>query len=232
VVVGTAPPNPGAVWTGGGAVAHTTGRVFFTTSAGAPGWCSGAAVTSANRSVVVTAGHCLKHGGWSTKVAFVPGYRNGMAPHGTWTSSKLMAPPQWVSTEAVAFDLGAAVLNPLDGRRLTDVVGGHGVAFNQARGELMHAFGYPAQSPYTGDQLVYCSGKVLVDWGHTDAHGMNCTMTAGSDGGPWFLRFAEDSGTGVLNSVTSFQVRTATGLVCGPYFGAEAQNLYNAAQAA
>ncbi|NUR89092.1 MAG: peptidase, partial [Nonomuraea sp.] len=54
--------SPGAPWTAGGAVVKTTGRIFFTYQ-GRSASCSGSAVTSANKSVVLTAGHCVKMGG-------------------------------------------------------------------------------------------------------------------------------------------------------------------------
>src|SRR4051794_32412267 len=57
-------PQIGADWTGGGKVTHTVGRVFFTFQ-GATASCSGDAVTSANASTVITAGHCVRlEGSW------------------------------------------------------------------------------------------------------------------------------------------------------------------------
>ena len=62
--------------------------------------------------------------------------------------------------------------------------------------------------------------------------GMTCNMTGGASGGPWFAQFAESSGTGRQNSVNSFKYSFTPTWMFGPYFGADAQNLYNAAQAA
>lgn len=47
-------PNSGGQWTGGGAVVNTAGRVFFSYQ-GRTASCSGNAVTSANKSTVITA---------------------------------------------------------------------------------------------------------------------------------------------------------------------------------
>jgi hypothetical protein len=139
--------NGGSAWTGGGAVTRTAGRVFFTFN-GRRASCSGDAVTSANKSTVLTAGHCVKlEGKFHTDWVFVPAYDNGNAPFGTWTARQTMATPQWVASEDINFDVGAAVVNPLGGQRLTDVVGAQGVAFNQARGQSMYAFGFPAAAP-------------------------------------------------------------------------------------
>jgi V8-like Glu-specific endopeptidase len=225
-------PNGGAAWTGGGAVTHTAGRVFFTYQ-GRPASCSGDAVTSTNKSTVITAGHCVKLDGvFHTNWAFVPGYDNGNAPYGTWTARATMATPQWVASEDINYDVGAAVVNQLDGQSLTDVVGSQGIAFNQARGQNMYAFGYPAAAPYDGTKLIYCSGQVFDDFLLSQDIGMACDQTGGASGGPWFLSFDEPAGTGLQNSVNSFKYNFFAGWMFGPYFGTDAQNLYNAAQAA
>jgi len=224
-------PSGGGEWTGGGKVVSTAGRVFFTYQ-GRRASCSGNAVTSGNKSTVITAGHCVKlDGAFHTDWAFVPAYDNGNAPYGTWTARATMATPQWVASEDINYDVGAAVVNQLNGRNLTDVVGGQGVAFNQARGQDMYAFGWPAASPYDGTKMIYCSGatfNALI----SDGLGMTCDMTGGSSGGPWFQRFDEAAGTGLVNSVNSYKINFIPTWMFGPYFGADAQNLYNQAQAA
>jgi len=223
-------PNGGAAWTGGGAVTKTAGRVFFTYQ-GRTASCSGDAVTSANKSTVITAGHCVKLGGaFHTNWVFVPGYNNGNAPYGTWTARLTNATPQWVASEDINYDVGAAVVNQLNGQSLTDVVGSQGIAFNQARGQNMYSFGYPAEAPYDGTKLIYCSGKVFNDFLLSQDIGMTCNQTGGASGGPWFLSFNEAAGTGIQNSVNSFKYNFISTWMFGPYFGTDAQNLYNTAQ--
>ncbi|GAA0581330.1 peptidase [Kribbella sandramycini] len=226
----TAFPSGGAPWTGGGKIVSTEGRVFFTYT-GRTASCSGTAVTSGNKSTVITAGHCVKlEGAFHTNWVFVPAYNNGATPYGTWTAKKTYATAQWVASEDINYDVGAAVVNPLNGQNLTDVVGGQGVAFNQARGQNMYAFGYPAAAPYDGSKLIYCSGKVfnaLI----SDGLGMTCDMTGGSSGGGWFLQFNEAAGTGIVNSVNSYKINFIPTWMFGPYFGADAQSVYNTAQA-
>ncbi|MGH3657950.1 MAG: trypsin-like serine peptidase [Micromonosporaceae bacterium] len=225
-------PHPGGEWTGGGAITKTAGRVFFSYQ-GRTASCSGNAVNSQNKSTVITAGHCVKlEGAWHTNWMFVPGYSNGSEPHGRWTAAKTMATPQWGASEDINYDVGAAVVNPLGGQSLTDVVGGQGIAFNQARGQDMYSFGWPAADPYDGTKMIYCSGTVIDDFLLTQGIGMNCDMTGGSSGGPWFLSFSESSGTGIQNSVNSFKYNFLPNYMFGPYFGSDAQNLYNQAQAA
>lgn len=224
-------PNGGGAWTGGGAVVKTAGRVFFTFN-GQNASCSGNAVSSGNKSTVITAGHCVKYqGSWHTNWAFVPAYDNGSEPYGKWTAKSTMSTPQWVASEDINYDVGAAVVNQLNGQSLTDVVGAQGIGFNQARRQAMYSFGYPAADPYDGTKLIYCSGTVFDDFFLSNDLAMACDMTGGSSGGPWFLTFNEGSGTGILNSVNSFGYTFLPGYMFGPYFGAEAQELYNRAQA-
>ncbi|MFD8496800.1 trypsin-like serine peptidase [Amycolatopsis sp. NPDC059657] len=223
-------PNGGGAWTGSGKITQTAGRVFFTMQ-GRKASCSGDAVTSTNGSVVVTAGHCVKYqGAFHTDWVFVPGYNNGNAPYGQWAAKTTLTTPQWQASEDMNYDVGIGVVNQLNGQRLTDVVGAQGIAFNQARNQSMYTFGYPAAAPYDGTKLIYCSGSTITDFLLTKDHGMSCNMTGGSSGGPWFLNFNEATGTGIQASVNSFGYVFLPNYMFGPYFGTDAQNLYNKAQ--
>ncbi|MEV0230673.1 peptidase [Nonomuraea sp. NPDC050786] len=231
--VAAVPNSPGLRWTDGGAVVRTTGRVFFTTADGNNASCSGSAVTSANESVVMTAGHCVKLDGASHRNwVFVPGFDNGRRPFGTWVATRLLTTQQWNAREDINFDVAAAVVAPLQGRTLTDVVGGQGVAFNQPRGRQMFSFGYPAAAPFDGSRLIYCSGRTFNDTVMTTDQGLRCNMTGGASGGPWFQSFNESTGLGMLNSVNSFKYNFAPDFMFGPFFGNEAMAVYQAAQRA
>ncbi|MEV0589993.1 trypsin-like serine peptidase [Nonomuraea cavernae] len=225
------PNSPGLRWTDGGAVVRTVGRVFFTTAQGRNSSCSGTAVTSANESVVMTAGHCVKlNGAFHRNWVFVPAFDNGRRPFGTWVASRLLTTQQWNVREDINFDVAAAVVAPLQGRTLTDVVGGQGVAFNQPRQRQMFSFGYPAAAPFDGSALIYCSGRAFDDTVMTRDLGLRCNMTGGSSGGPWFQGFDESTGLGWLNSVNSFKYNFAPDFMFGPFFGNEAMAVYQAAQ--
>ncbi|MBC2875460.1 MULTISPECIES: trypsin-like serine peptidase [Streptomyces] len=223
-------PQAGGPWTGGGAVVKTSGRVFFTMQ-GRTASCSGDAVTSGNGSTVLTAGHCVKYqGNWHTNWTFVPGYHDGQAPYGTWAATKTLSTPQWTASEDMNNDIGAAVVGPLDGKRLTDVVGGQGLDFNGGYNKPMYSFGFPAASPYDGTKLIHCSGNTTKDFLLTKDHGLSCNMTGGSSGGPWFTSFDESTGTGLQASVNSFGYTFLPNTMFGPYFGDVAKTLYDQAQ--
>ncbi|MBL1084500.1 peptidase [Streptomyces actinomycinicus] len=224
-------PQAGGAWTGGGAVAATSGRVFFTFQ-GRTASCTGNAVTSQNASTVITAGHCVKYqGSWHTNWVFVPGYDNGKAPYGQWAAAKTLTTPQWEASEDMNNDVGAAVVSPLNGRTLTSVVGAQGIQFNGGYNKPMYSFGFPAASPYDGTKLIYCSGNSSKDFLFTQDHGLACNMTGGSSGGPWFTGFNEATGTGLQVSVNSFGYVFLPNRMFGPYFGDVAKALYDKAQA-
>ncbi|UQI45045.1 peptidase [Streptomyces sp. HU2014] len=219
-------PQPGGAWTGGGAVVKTSGRVFFTLGDRTAS-CSGDAVTSQNGSTVITAGHCVKYqGAWHTNWTFVPAYQDGQAPYGTWSAAKTASTPQWVASEDINYDVGTAVVAPLDGKRLADVVGAQGLQFNGAYNQEMYAFGFPAAAPYDGKRLIYCSGKTAKDFLFSKDHGMACNMTGGSSGGPWFASFDEATGSGLQASVNSFGYTFLPNRMFGPFFGNEVKSLY------
>lgn len=224
------PLETGAPWSGGGEVEKTAGRVFFTFD-GRPASCSGNAVTSDNESTVITAGHCVKmEGSWHKDWVFVPGYHDGEAPYGKWNAAKTLTTPQWEADEDLNYDVGAAVVKPLNGRKLTETVGGQGLAFNSGYSQPMYAFGYPAADPYDGEKLVHCAGTSFRDVLLTQDHALSCDMTGGSSGGPWFTEFDEASGSGLQASVNSFGYTFLPDTMFGPYFGDDARQLYEKAQ--
>ncbi len=225
-------PDPGSAWRGGGAAVRTTGKVFF--SLGQDDYvCSGSAVSSPDRSTVLTAGHCVydpETATTATNWAFVPAYATGKAPYGVFPARRLAAPAGWRTAQDFDVDFAFADVGPNGaGAALTDAVGGQPVAFNTARGGLLHAFGYPAASPWTGQALVHCSGTVVQDTsGGSQDQGMACSMTPGSSGGPWFAGYSSRTGRGTLVSVTSFSYSDRPGVLWGPYLGTTAKALYDA----
>ncbi|MGW0389474.1 trypsin-like serine peptidase [Streptomyces sp. NPDC003042] len=228
----TAFPQAGGAWTAGGAVVKTSGRVFFTMGDRTAS-CSGDSVTSANGSTVVTAGHCVKYqGAWHTNWVFVPAYANGNAPYGQWSATKTFATDQWAASEDMNMDVGLAVVAPLNGQKLSQVVGAQGILFNGGYSKKMYSFGFPAASPYDGTKLVYCSGNSGRDFLLTKDHSLACNMTGGSSGGPWFQDFNEATGLGTQVSVNSFGYTFLPNRMFGPYFGNEAKAAYDKAQTA
>jgi hypothetical protein len=223
-----------ARWAGGGAVARTTGRVFFTLD-GTDYSCSGSTVDSANADVVMTAAHCVSDGdgGWATNWIFVPGYRDGQAPYGRYPARTYFTASQWRTGADEDDDVAFVAVNParVHGveRRVVDAVGGQRISFgDRAATEVL--FGYPAEPPYDGRRLDYCDGPLSPDpFGSAD-EGMPCTMTEGGSGGPWFSGFDPVTGLGTITGVTAFRYAGDALTLYSTDLGSVARSLYEQAE--
>lgn len=205
----------------------THGKVFFTLG-GSDYVCSGTALLSANKSVVWTAGHCVNEGpgDFATNWAFVPAYKDGATPLGIYAASNLFTSAAWGNGGDFSYDVGAAVVSPVDGTALTDRVGGRGIAFNGPRSQTYVSYGYPAAPPFTGERLWTCTSPLQTS--DTDASpptlGIGCDMTGGSSGGGWIAG-------GDVVSVNSYGYSNQPNVMYGPYLDNVAQAVYTAAAA-
>jgi V8-like Glu-specific endopeptidase len=201
---------------------RTQGKVFFNQGGGSY-VCSATTVNSATKRVIFTAGHCLvDERQASYNVAFVPGYKNGARPYGTFVATKLYSINGWINNRDFSYDIAAAVIG--GSRKVGQVVGTRGIKFNLPRQQNFVSFGYPAASPFNGQQLYKCpspykgqdrSGNPRPQW-------ITCNMTGGSSGGGWIVQNA------YLNSVNSYGYDSQPNRMYGPYFGSAAAGLYNA----
>ncbi|MCT9933949.1 hypothetical protein N5079_27430 [Planotetraspora sp. A-T 1434] len=224
----------GSQWDAGGSVTRTTGRVFLSMN-GVDFVCSASAVRSANRDVVVTAGHCVKDGSgpWAENWTFIPGYQDGRQPYGTFSARRMFVPGPWSRGGDDDYDVGMVAVTSQGGSHLADAVGGQQIGFAPRRGLRTYGFGFPADAPYDGEHLLYCAGVVHGDpQGQTRDQGLRCDLTAGASGGPWLSDFDPATGRGTLTSVSSFKYSNDHGTMYGPYFGATARDLFRLAERA
>jgi hypothetical protein len=201
------------------------GKVFF--SDGPVNYmCSGTALTSGNQSVVWTAGHCVNQGpgAFYTNWAFVPGYKDGTRPYGTWTARTLLTTAEWRQSGDFGYDFGAAVVSTNAGATLTATVGSRDAGFDQTAEQHYLLHGYPVGPPFSGGKLFICESDLgLRDTSTNPATmGIGCDMTGGSSGGGWVV------GNTVL-SVISYGYTYQPDVLYGPYQGAVAQQLYASA---
>jgi len=235
--VGTVPPTPGPSESGTAAGPspkaqqivdptkypyRTQGKLFFRWKGGTY-VCSATVVNTPSKRVIFSAGHCAVDGGvWSTNVAFVPGYHNGVRPYGTFVATKLYSPNAWINDENFSYDMSAAVLGGT--QRVANAVGSRGIRWNLARQQTFVSYGYPAGSPFDGEKLWSCPSPFRgLDW-FSDSprtQWITCSMTGGSSGGGWIIQNA------YLNSVNSYGYDGEPNRMYGPYFGTAAANLYN-----
>jgi hypothetical protein len=230
----------GVPWAGGGAVARTTGRVFFTLD-NEKFSCSGSAVASENQDVVMTAAHCVSDGAghWATHWTFVPGYTDGREPYGSYPARTYYVPAQWSSGADEDDDVAFVVVGPAltgTGRahevreRVGQAVGGQPIEFGD-RDAAEAVFGYPSEPPYTGQRLDYCEGTLQPDPFGTPDEGIACAMTEGGSGGPWLSDFDPRTGTGVITGVTTFRYSGQDRILYSAGLGPVAEALYERASA-
>lgn len=199
---------------------RTVGTLFFTIN-GAGYRCSASVI---NRRVVLTAGHCVHSGngastGWYSNWVFVPAYRNGDAPFGTWNRWTLAATtPTW-------FSGGGGVPNAADYAMLTfadqplttggspvklgNVTGWLGWQTLSLNGNHTTKLGYPCNLDSCGimqsvtRQSFRPTSPNNVEYG-SDAGG-------GSSGGPWVQNFQTlPSGGGTGSNTGSNRVVAVT----------------------
>jgi V8-like Glu-specific endopeptidase len=238
----------GARWTEGGAVTRTTGRVFFTLD-GTGYSCSGSTVDSANADVVITAAHCVSdgRGKWATHWIFVPGYDDGHEPYGSYPARAFFAASGWQHGADENDDVAFVAAGPANGGsggsggmgfdrkqvrlHVVDVVGGQQIQFGP-RAATAVLFGYPSVGQYHGRYLDYCDGALSPDpYGSPDA-GIECTMTEGASGGPWFSGFDPLTGLGTITGVTTFRYSGSGVTLYSVDLGSVARTLYDQAQRA
>lgn len=203
------------------------GRVFVK-QGNLRGYCSGTAIDSPTRQLVLTAGHCVNNGHeggrtvWSQYLEFVPALTAGKAPFGAFVAKRgaVYAPPQWTRGGNPDFDLGAFLTHPNKrGLNVADAVGGGAtIALGLPRRQSFTTYGYPGNvkrmqgcsSPYAGDD------RLSFPLPGPPTMGIRCHWAPGASGGAWLI----EGGTEIdgLNSYLYLGNRSHT---FGPYFAQE-----------
>ncbi len=204
------------------------GRIFIRRG-DLSGYCSGTAIDSPTRQLVLTAGHCINSGReqgeaavWSDFLQFVPAYSAGRAPFGSFVArrSKLLAAQQWTNHGNPDFDLGAFLTLPnAQGLNLADAVGGGAaIVTDVSRHQTFRTFGYPGRvtrmqgctSPYVGDDLL------SNPFPGPPTLGIRCRWAPGASGGGWTI------GDGTqINGLSAYVHANNRSRTFGPYFGTE-----------
>jgi hypothetical protein len=210
---------------------RVNGAIFISEGAGIGfGRCSGTSVVSPNESVVITAGHCVYDEGiWADrKWVFVPGYRHGERPFGTFTAHWLGTTPAWHAHENENFDVGAAVVGRNEkGQTLAAAVGADRLKTGLSPNQTFDVYGYPVEKPFNGGTLQVCREASFMghDFGSLFEPGpldlaISCDDSAGGSGGGWVIE------GNVVNSVTTYGYSSDPFTNFGPYFGRDVAKLY------
>jgi hypothetical protein len=230
------------------------GKLYFDVAPGAAvdyRWCSATAINSENKSLVLTAGHCVYspdpdgngyitgNGYWYEGMFFCPGYENGCKlgayyPRLTSTTWSWLQGSGSPRTYDWGDDIATVLVNPNSNGSLVDYTGGQGIMWNAPADLYRWAYGYPVTDSrwpaysYSGQDMIYCPGN---SWAVTANHlALSCTMTGGASGGPWLTNVNYSSWLGYVNGVNSH--KPWGGAYMGsPYFGTTEGDLYNWARA-
>jgi hypothetical protein len=200
------------------------GRVFVRIG-NYDGFCSGAAVNSESRRLVLTAGHCLynvlpKHRfpTFARYFAFVPSYVNGQSPFGVFVGRKAFLPRPWLRQGNENFDMSAVLTEPnASGQNVADATGGGLPIFtDKARDREYQVLGYPGSGQQT---MQECDARFAGDdrntypLGGPPSLGVGCFMGEGASGGPWLV----EGGT-AIGGMTTYGYRKNFTRTYGPYF--------------
>eukprot|EP00899_Mesostigma_viride_P006257 jgi/Mesvir1/15632/Mv03237-RA.1 len=223
-------------WSSGGRVQTAVGRLYFempnkkNPGQGRRDWagyvCSGTVVTdsASDRSLILTAGHCvyeetIKH--FARNVLFIPNQAAGGPTDadcsndiiGCWAPVFGVVELSWAGTTwpnnlqwDYAFYVVPASRSHRAGRQeapasLEEAAGSLTISFDapDMRGAT-HAIGYS----YADDpKLMYCANRIRrkpVDWWLPE-----CGLTGGASGGPWIQMAPEADGWGSIVSVNSWK---------------------------
>ncbi|MBS1878727.1 MAG: hypothetical protein JST31_04385 [Actinobacteria bacterium] len=204
------------------------GRIFVK-QGNLKGYCSGTAINSPTRQLVLTAGHCVNTGPRrdgppiaSSFLEFVPAYDDGVAPFGAFVSqrSTIRALPQWINHGNPDFDMGAFLTYPnSEGVNVADAVGGGAtIVLDKSRRQTFRTFGYPGkksrmegcESPYVGDDAT------TYPLPGPPTMAVKCRWAPGASGGGWLIGDGSE-----INGINTYLLLSDKSRTFGPYFTKE-----------
>ncbi|MEU3573303.1 trypsin-like peptidase domain-containing protein, partial [Kitasatospora sp. NPDC036755] len=173
--------------------AGTVGALFNGAVGAGGHFCTASVLHSPTGNLLLTAAHCLSS---TDGVTFVPGYRDGSAPYGTWQVTAVHTTAGWSQKGDVDEDFAILETAPSGGRNVEDVVGGNRLGTDEPFDATVRLYGYPADSEApvlctntTGQQSAY--QRVV----HCPAY------PGGTSGGPWINTATGD----VIGAIGGYQ---------------------------
>ncbi|MFF8959372.1 hypothetical protein [Streptomyces sp. NPDC014894] len=184
------------------------GKVFFKNPADGKNYvCSAASINSPSKQMVTTAGHCVNGGGtngtagqWMQNWTYVPRYRDGVRPFGTFAAKQFRTFTSWTNNSDLARDVAMVTTWPLNNNKVVNVTGGHGLSWNFSQNQATTVFGYPGNHNNGQVQWV-CQGTTRAAGASYSE--LQCNFGGGSSGGPWLRTYSEANGLGSQNGVMS-----------------------------
>ena len=206
--------------------------------------CTGSVIVTESLRLVVTAAHCVyANGSWVRRMAFIPDFKRGRRPYGTYKVRTAWVSNWWqrfsFGTYGANFDIAILVTRrTANGSRIGENVGAIPIQSYPKRRGTTDIYGYPAGT-MRGRAMRTCRTHTRPDWfggrffpGPTGLLA-RCNMAAGSSGGPWVSRYRRPNGgtIGVIDGLTSTGYPQAgRSYLTSPYFGRLLVRLINAAE--
>lgn len=188
----------------------TVGKLFFTIPGRGDFYCT-AAVLRAR--IVVTAGGCVHSGnnspGFYDDFLFVPAYRDGVAPFGSWEWEFVSVSSTWASgngkvPNGADYGMIEVADQPIDGRvrKIGDVVGYIGYQTLRLRPNHAHLLGYSSTFD-NGEKLHQVTAQASRAASQANAE-YGSDLRAGSSGGPIIMDFGDNAAAVRLIGVLSY----------------------------
>lgn len=181
-------------------------------------FCTASVLHSPTHNLVLTAAHCL---GTADGVSFVPGYRDGNAPYGTWQVTKVYTDDNWSSRSDPDTDFAILQVAPNGGRNIEDVVGGNALGLNADFSAQVEMYGYPENT----EEPIVCTNDTSRQ--ATYQRRIDCpSFPSGTSGGPWL----DTSDGKVIGVIGGYQQGGSTDDISySAYFDHSIGDLYNKA---
>ncbi len=204
------------------------GALFFHNTKG-DHYCTASAVDSPGHNMIITAAHCLhsgKGGDYFDDLVFVPGYHDGDAPYGVWKVREKLVDRRWAAHSDPDLDFGFAIVAPLNGRNVTDVLGANTLGVNMGFRNYVRVTGYPMNS----DEPITCENATTQEDTYQvrfACHG----YFSGTSGSPFLADYNPATGTGeVVGVIGGFHAGGYGDSVSySSYFDDDVQHLYDEA---
>jgi V8-like Glu-specific endopeptidase len=158
-------------------------------------FCTATVLDSPVKDLVITAAHCV-YGRQPGHIAFVPGYRNGSHPHGTWAVRQIIVDPGWRDSRNPNRDVAFLVVGRRGRPGVQGVTGGERLGTGWPARAWVHVIGYP-----DGEQWPVICGNRTRPFGRHQLRFDCGGYPDGTSGGPFLARWDAAAGTGTVIGV-------------------------------
>ena len=175
----------------------TVGALFWTDPADNSNWFCSASVLRLR--VVATAGHCVASPATSTTRAhfhtnflFIPGWRNGAAPFGTFFAFFATTTATWFYSNGSlphAQDVGLLDMYDRNGYKIGQYTGYLGYWTNQLPSDNVTMLGFPCN--LDGCELLEANYAQTFEYGGNNTYIFGSNFGGGSSGGPYIRDFGQ-----------------------------------------